>query len=278
MPTRRTGPIGAAEFSPAGGLFGFQKKNAGRLRHGPIAGVRIGVAKSTIKPWHLLAAMFGAPALLLGLVGQPHGVVIGVGLPVAGALLVGWLLIQVMPKPVVVAMIGGVAALQAVRTQRLADREEAERGEERRARVMVEICDGNAVDLAAGPNAKLRVLYKRQVDQHEPVWLDDSTWDAKLVPELILCVTETTEEVSSGMYTDPERPDAAPVEISTSRYLEDVELRRVPSAEIVFTKRYFGGDPPPLPTEVQFGGAQHTVLSGSRVGYETFYADIKPFL
>ncbi|HEY4180871.1 MAG TPA: hypothetical protein VGM90_28700 [Kofleriaceae bacterium] len=236
------------------------------------------MAKSTVKPWHILAAMFGVPALALGLGGEPYGAGMGVVLPVVGALMVGWLLWQFLPKVGVGALIVAVGAIGTIRLSRhnAAEREEIRnRG---RTYAMAGICDGKAMTLAPGKRAKIRVMNLYTKDGEKPTWLDDQTWDVAMVPDFMLCVKESQQEVASGKFSDDAHPESPPMTISTSRFIEDVELRKVPSAEVVFTKHYVGGDPPPLPTVITFGGGQNTDLTGSRFDYGDYYEDIKQFL
>lgn len=222
-----------------------------------------------IKPWHILAAIAGAPAMFVGWASHGYDMTTPIVIASAGTLLVAWFASRIVPLPVAAGLAVVGIALFVMRGRSVANGNRERWAAERRTAEMTQICDGkSATDMPSGHG--VRVVHRDA--ERSPAWLDRSTWPVDVVPEYVLCVDDSFEKVSAGQYTRAGRSGS--FEVASYRRIAQVALRRLPSGEVAFSKRYAGPLPQGLPSVV----TQDTRLTGGEIGYDEMHADFAHLL
>jgi hypothetical protein len=222
-----------------------------------------------IKSWHIFAAMVGAPAMFVGWASSGQHMTLPIVVASLGVVLVAWFASRIVPLPVAAGLAVIGIALFVMRGRRVVAGNEARWAAERQTAQMTEICDG--APITGTPNGHGIRIVHRDVERSK-YWLDRSSWPVGVVPELVLCVDDSYEKVSAGQYTREGRSDS--FEIASYRRIANVALRRVPTGEVAFSKRYAGPAPQGLPSVV----TQNTRLTGDEIGYQQMRADFAHLL
>jgi hypothetical protein len=229
--------------------------------------------RKRVMPWHILALMLGAFGLVFSRGIATTGT-FALAFPIISGLLVAWFVSRLLPIWVAAIVPVVVAIVAIVNVRNVAARHRAESEARLLDYAIADVC--KAKPLNRDPSGRVRIRIFDAHDTPANFWHD---WGGPKgeVPPYVLCIDHHREEVSCGEYVDQKHPDRGPTRICNARDIATVELRRAKTAEVVKSRTYRGGDPPPLTGYVQFGGTGSTRLGGGDVPYETIHPDFKSY-